>query len=398
MPLPGASGPHGAAPLPPSAHGSRLADPFGSFLPTLVTHDLRDRLRGERARANARWGWLARPAGASRLVWIVAGATRASVRLAAELAQAVSLRREDVVVALTFEAEHADLVAPLGRYARVGWGYGPADHVGSLNALLRRFDPFGIVVAGVAPRANLARACAALRHTLLVAPPVACPDLAVEHAYPCLEAPWSGPATAPAADLTTLLTQAQVEPSLPALMNPGRERPLWWWHGDDLRAAQRFIALFRGHLREDVLVVSGACTAALPPLGSGEILVSRWQQEPVADGAVLFVDDPKWVPAIAACASSAHFRSPEPDHLWQALACGVAATRDPSVLVACPQAAGVVDTLADEDAVLDAWRRLRADPELRTSRADAARRAFSQVRHTAETVAGELLDRVLGWN
>ena len=51
-----------------------LTDPCGRFLPALVVHDLRDRLRGRAHRANARWGRLRRPHASGRLVWIVSGA------------------------------------------------------------------------------------------------------------------------------------------------------------------------------------------------------------------------------------------------------------------------------------------------------------------------------------
>src|SRR5688572_19982607 len=108
-----------------------LVDPYGSFLASLLYHDVCDRLRGRRAQANARWGRLARPAHAGKSVWICAGASRGSVRLGVELARAIVAKRPDVAVTLTFESEHPELLAPLGRRARISFDYGPADYVGS---------------------------------------------------------------------------------------------------------------------------------------------------------------------------------------------------------------------------------------------------------------------------
>ncbi|MGH8666502.1 MAG: hypothetical protein ACREUX_19735, partial [Burkholderiales bacterium] len=224
-----------------------LTDPCGRFLPALIVHDLRDRLHGRSRRANARWGRLQRPDAQRRLLWIVSGASRASVRLGVELTRALVARRLDASALFTYEAEHPDLLATLARAPRTGWGYGPSDYIGAVQAVWRRLVPFGIVVAGIAPRPNLAALCEASRHALLVAPPLPVSGR-FERIYPTHSAPCAGGPCAPQADFGVLLnTPAEGADSARALIGAAARR-LWWWHGADPAAAKRLFALFRGHL------------------------------------------------------------------------------------------------------------------------------------------------------
>src|SRR5690606_5305095 len=128
----------------------------------------------------------------------------ASVRLGVELTRALVARRLDISALFTYEAEHADLLAPLARSPRIASGYGPADYVGSMHAVWRRLLPFGIVLAGVAPRPNLLALCETSRHALLVAPPVPAGGR-FERIYPTHDAPVPGRWSAPQADFDVLL-------------------------------------------------------------------------------------------------------------------------------------------------------------------------------------------------
>lgn len=375
-----------------------LTDPCGRFLPALVCHDLRDRLHGHRARANARWGWLNRPNGTGKLIWVISGATYHSVRLGVELARAIVARRLDVSVTLTFEAEYPELTEPLERAQRIGWGFGPADYVGSMNAVWRRLLPFGIVLAGVMPRRNLLRVTESARHALLVAPPSGVAGR-FERIYPQHAAPSVGPNCAPAVDLDTLLTQADVEPNFASLVNAGAcDQQLWWLNGEDSFAAKRFFALFRGHLLNDVLFISGSAVAGISNESGPVLRISTWQRTPIAAGTLVLVDDPQWIPALAACARGAHFDEPHADWLWQALSGGAAVSTVGRVDVASPNALAAVSLAEDENEVIHAWARMRADPLQSRIAADASRRAFWTERRTAQDVVTELLDRVLRWN
>jgi len=387
-----------AAPSTPARNRlGTVADPFGRCLPFLLLHDLADRISAQSARANARWGWLRRPTEGRRLVWIYAGASREGVRLGAELLHAIHETRLDVALVLTFEAEYPDLLAGLPSSPRVGHGFGPADYVGSLNAAWRRLAPLGVIAAGALPRRNLARAFGAMRHSLLVAPPDTA-GLTVERVYPRHGQTWPGSSCASAADLSVLLTQAQVEPSMTAAAAAGGSRRLWWWHGDDSEAALRFVAMFRGHLREDSLFLGGPAVGALPKTAQCVLPISRWDRGPIAPGTCVMIDDPKWIPAVAAASTAAHLATRDDDACWQALACGLSLSCAPSIGSPSPVATRVTERLEDETAVLGAWQTLADDAATLRARSDDARRAFWQERRLAERVVGELLERVFAWN
>jgi hypothetical protein len=374
-----------------------LTDPYGNFLPSLIYHDVRDRLGGRRACANARWGWLSRPTNAGRLIWICAGSSRHSVRLGVELARAIVAKRLDVMVTLTFEAEFPDLLEPLARSVRIGWGYGPADYVGSINALWRRLMPFAIVIAGVTPRRNLLRVAAKARHALLVAPPSAITGR-FERIYPTHAAPCPGATSAPATDLDTLLTQAQVEPTFATLVNGGAERKLWWWHGADHAQALQFVALVRGHLRGDLLFLSGPVCETMAATSGGIQRLSSWERIAIADNTLVLADEARWLPALASSATGAHFAIPDPDALWQALAGGACVSAAGTVDIASPGLATTVGLFDDATDVVLSWASLSADPVKARIAADASRRAFWAERRRAQDTIAELLERVLKWN
>ena len=371
-----------------------LADPYGSFLPSLVYHDLRDRLAGRGASANARWGWLSRPATAGKLIWICCGTSRKSVRLGVELARALVAKRLDIMITLTYEAEYTDLLAPLERSVRIGWGFGPADYAGSINALWRRLRPFAVIIAGHAPRPNLVRVAAAARHSLLVAPPIPATGR-FERTYPTHAAPCPGADSAPAADLDVLLTRLEVDTRLAAAIAAGGERRLWWWHGSDLIRALRFAALFRGHVAGDLLAMSGPVCATLAKI-PGTQRLSDWDGGAIDTDRLLLADDPRCVSAIA-CAAGAHFAIAEPDALWQALAGGACVSTAASVDIPSRQLAAWVALIDDETDIALSWAALRADPFEARHAADASRRAFAAERRLAQNAILDLIDRVQGW-
>ena len=371
-----------------------LADPHGSFLPSLLYHDVRDRLAGRRASADARWGRLSRPAHAGKLIWLCTGASRKSVRLGVELALAIVAKRLDVTFALTYEAEYLDLLEPLKRSVRIGWGFGPSDYAGSIRALWRRLLPFALIVAGIAPRCNLLARAATARHALLVAPPAAVAGR-FERIYPTHAAPCPGANSAPAADLDTLLTQAEVEPAFDKAIKAGGERRLWWWHGADATQALRFVALFRGHLAGDLLVLSGPVCHALAK-EPGTRCLSEWDRNPI-DNSLLLANEPRWFSALGASANGAHFAIAEPNALWQALAGGACVSTAGSVDIP-PQLSSSIGLIDDETDVALAWGGLRASPAKSRMGADASRRAYLAERRLAENAIADMLDRVLGWN
>jgi hypothetical protein len=235
------------------------------------------------------------------------------------------------------------------------------------------------------------------RHALLVAPPSAISGR-FERIYPTHAAPCPGASSAPATDLDTLLTQAQVEPTFATIINGGVERRLWWWHGTDSAEALRFVALFRGHLPGDLLFLSGPVCAALTATAGGIQRLSTWEHTPIADNTLVLADEPRWLPALASSATAVHFAIPDTDSLWQALAGGACVSAAGTVDIASPQLATTVGLFDDANDVVLSWAGLRADPIQARIAADASRRAFWTERRLAQDTIGELLERVLKWN
>jgi hypothetical protein len=373
-----------------------LLSPHGSFLPALLGHGLADRLRGRRASANARWGFIQPPAAGGKLVWIRTGGGRTEVRLAVALARALREQRLDVRLVLTFEREHADLLEPLAGLAKTGWGYAPCDHPLAVRRALARLAPMGVICVGTSPRPHFAAALRERAH-LLVVSATAC-DCAAERVYPATEeqaAGWpAGAPVAPRADLLTLLTVAQVDPNFASFIDGGG--PLWWWHGDDPAVARTFIRRFRHELADSVLFVSGRATGALA--GEPVLRLSEWARTPVAPGTLVCVDDFRWLPAVATSVAAVHLAAIDRETLWQALAGGPAPSCARVADLPAGELAAAVPGIADPAGVLRHWRECRDNPVAARAAGDSARRAFWRERRRAADVNAELLGRVFDWN
>jgi hypothetical protein len=373
-----------------------LIDPCGRFLPALFVHDLRDRLQGQSRRANARWGRLQRPDSQRRLLWIVSGASRESVRLGVELTRALVARRLDACAFLTYETEYPELLAPLERSPRTASGYGPSDYIGAIQAVWRRLAPLGIVVAGVAPRPNMLALCQASPHALLVAPPRPVQGrferIYPSHAMPCAGSPCAAPA-----DLGVLLNAPAEDADSARTLLGAAARRLWWWHGDDAAAAKRLFALFRGHLQHDVLIVSGPACTALAMESDALLRLSAWERVPAAPGTLVLADEPGWLQALASHVCAIHFAVEDADAIWPALAGAAAVSVSPPVRAASPQLASAVVSAGDENDVIQNWVRLGSDAEAREHRAQASRRAYATESRLAAGNAAELIERVCRW-
>jgi len=369
--------------------------PHGSFLPALLVHGLADRLRGRRARANARWGFIHAPAPSGKRLWIQAGAGRTALRLAVATARALREKRLDVQLVLTFEEEHPDLLEPLAGLARTGWGFAPCDHPRAVRRVLARLEPLGVICVGAPPRPHLAAALHARSHLLVIAAPAG--ECAPERVYPAMEAQAMGWASAtplaPRADLLTLLTVAQVDPNFATLVAPGGA-PLWWWHGDDPAAARDFADRFRADMPDSILFVSGGAAAAAGPA----LRLSQWDRAPLPPCTRVCVDEPRWLPAVASCVRAAHLAASDRETLWQALAGGSAVSCGHAAALPVAELAAAAPALPDATDVLRRWREYRDNPIAARAAGDAARRAFWQERRRAAEVSTELLDRVFEWN
>jgi hypothetical protein len=368
---------------------------FGSSLFSLLWHDVRDRLQGNSARANARWGLVSAPEGRGKLVWIRAGKSAESVLLAAELLAAIRDKRQDLRLILSFEEDHAEIYAPRFQgLKKVAVGYGCSDRPGAVQRMLNRLQPFAVISVGEAAGKNFSRLVhQQVAHSILfqLSTPA---DVHAEACYPLLENDQPQCAhLAAVSDMRTLLVQQQIEPSFGGILRGQADYPLWTVLGAD----ESFLSAWQQSelAAQSVLCVSAKNDAAqlkthLDQLNVNAVLLSEWQREPVAAGSVLLLDDASWLPAVAASSTAVHLQQDVAGERWQALASGSA--------VSCRQAMAADDVIYEDTAsLLAAWRGFVEKPFTARQAGDICRQRFWQQRRLAEENLQELLQRVYDW-
>ncbi|MEJ2645850.1 MAG: hypothetical protein P8180_13190 [Gammaproteobacteria bacterium] len=382
---------------------------YGRRLLPLLADGLRDRLRGEHGRANARWGHVRAPAGTGKLIWLKTGAGEQSVHLGAELLAAIRHKRLDVRLVLTFEQDFPTLVNEhLAGLEKVGVGYGPCDAPRAVRRTLGRLDPFAIIWVDGAPDPNLSKAAGDdSRHTVVFAAPPAASPTRVEAADPATPAQahaWqqTGGADyiAPVADFRTLLVEAQVEPTLRGLVCAGRDLDLWWFHGADAPSVHAAASQWRRcPLASSGVLFVSAEADDVGDLGA-DLLISTWTRTGLAPGTVVAVDEARWTAAVATAAHGQHLSGARSEVLWQALAVGTPTSVSPdldrelSQRMAEPPPLPVADTF---DALLINWQHWHDDPASARRLGDRCRRRFWDERRRAAAVLEELLQRVFDW-
>ena len=361
---------------------STWQDPFGSNRLGLWLADRLDRKKNQIARIAARWGWLKPMGERGKVVWVMAGAKKNSVRLAVELVRAIRQKRLDIRIILTFEHEYPDLLNLLDDCDKTGWGFAPCDHPRALSRAMQRLSPFGMILVDTEARPQLSKLLARHEHVLLVNPPHAV-NFNCEHIYndPTQTA-------ASGADMQVILVQAQIDPNFRSLINHGKERHLWWLHG----AAASVSAIFAQQLfefdRDAVLFISGASPAA------AYLAISQWDRSPVSDGTIIWVDDEKWLPAISAAVTATHFVKIDSVILWQAMAGGAAISCATAQELPRMTLSAAITTSSNP---FEIWRTYRTNAILARQQGDGARRLFWQERRLAETESQALVTRVFEW-
>ncbi|WP_245523038.1 glycosyltransferase N-terminal domain-containing protein [Thioalkalivibrio sulfidiphilus] len=377
---------------------SRMWGP--AFWPVLQAN-LRDRLSGEHARANARQGYLRQPDGRGKLLWIKSGCTPQSLRLGLELLGAIRQKRHDLRLVFTFELDDPAILEPrLKGLKATGVGYGPSDRPRAVARVLERLQPFGLILVDTLPHPNLLRAahdkgvhCLAFNTDPWPSP--------AEAVYPCdadQHRAWasSGQAAylASAADPLSLLAEAQADVTLRTLSGAGETGRLWWWHGP-VQQAEAWMAAWRADARfaDDRLFVSLPEGERLSAPGIPSI--SAWDRRPLAPGAVMWVDDHRWLAALASACIAGHLEGVSRGVFWQGLAGGRPLSLGAGVLDPVP--AEILPRCGDTATVLARWTGY-ADDTLGARRdGDANRRRFWEERRNVEGVMTELLQRVFDW-
>lgn len=383
-----------------------ISSDYGSNRLALWYHGMQDRLQGEHARANARWGYLRPPAGRGKLIWIRAGATRTSVRVAVELLRAIRERRLDVRLVLTFERDYPGLLEErVAGLRKIGLGYGPCDAPSAVRRAFQRLDPFALICVDHAPAPNSLREAQRRQiHTVAyLTEPAA---TRIEAAFP-LDAEqaerWRAAGTAahlaPPVDPVAQLVEAQIEPSFRALVRGGAQPTLGWAHLSGADQLQDLARQWRNwSARPDsILFVSLDESAMFPTVhGAGMQRISAWQREPIAPGTLVLVDEPRWSPALAVSADAIYLAGTDRYECWQALAGGMpvcfasAATRPAGASAELP-----VDVSPGQ--FLSCWSEFLDAPMRARGLGDAGRRRFWDERRRSAEVVEDLLQRVYDW-
>ncbi len=385
---------------------------YGSGSLWLWWHGLRDRLRGDHARANARWGHLRPPAGGGRLVWVEAGDEEGSVRLAAGMLHALRQTRRDLRLVLSFEREYPLLLdRELAGLEQTGFGYGPSDATRAVRRTLRSFAPLGVLMVARHPAPNLSAALEAAAVRCVALHTTAAAAGRFQAVYPAdrdqAEA-WQrcGRAEyiAPQVDLTTLLVEAQVDPNLRGILCGGADFAVWCLIGVSPQRFQEVDAWWSGSGlgRRGILMVSTAHPGAAP---AAWLRISAWHRTPLAAGSTVLIDDSRWLPAVAASSDAIHAINPDAWTFWQALAGGrpmsvadrTAVLRRFDAATASGPADGLFEEVFAFAQLEQFWNAMRADPIGARLRGDALRRLFWGERRRAGEVNRELLKRVFQW-
>ena len=374
----------------------------------------RDRLCGRHRQANARAGYLSPPSGGGGLVWVNAGAARDSVAVAADLAGAVFERIRDLRLALTFEQAHPEALNRLDGLTRIGVGFGPADTAAAIRRTLQRLSPLGVIEVATELRPRLSRALSelGLHHAVIGCSPCGEPVPSPEwvhvaragqyQSWLCADAP--GELLGPS-DPLTLLTEAQLEPSLRALTGCDAEAPLLWLHGPPVEQLKRYLSNWRAirmGSRPGLLAISAdhtssrhALEAVLRAVEPDFCSTGSWNRQPLAPGSVLLLDSRRWVPAEAVACHAALLVDAKPAVRWQAMAAGAAIVgepiREPGGPTSVMSDADYPDLLFGEVAIV------LSSPAQQRRLGDSARREFWRERRHAGEAMGRLLDRVFQW-
>lgn len=316
------------------------------------------------------------------------------MRLGVETVRAIRDKRLDVRLVFTFVREFPVLLEPLHECAKTGWGFAPDNHPLSLRRAVKRIDPFALIWVGGAPAKALIDATASVSHRVLLN---ACATEAsnFEYGFPATDAQAASLGKTPQSavcDLYSLLANAHVDPNFVSAVNGGSSRHLWWLHTIGPTHASEFGERFRRAFPGDILFVSG-CEAA--PSGAFTAM-SAWDRQPMKPG-IAWVDESKWLPAVAAAAEAAHFAAMARDVFWQAMAGGLALTTAPGVELPKAPLAESIQQIDDEAEVLQRWDSYAAEPIAVRRAADAVRRQFWEERRLAAQINEAFLQRVFDW-
>ncbi|MBU2755074.1 hypothetical protein HFU84_09035 [Acidithiobacillus sp. CV18-2] len=364
-----------------------------------------DARTGRLAQANARLGGLKLPGDRGPVLWLQGGSGHDDLRLGVELCRAISDKRRDLRMILTFEREDATLFPEsTAGIERLGYGFGPCAHPRALATTLERLRPLRYLGLGRVPSPTLARLLGEKSTPALAiaAPPTGAVGLTPwEAVYPRSQRQyqqWESLARdvglQEPVDFLTLVTVAQVEPNFRNLILGSQGDALFWVTGLQARDWPTWIAAWQNSplRRRGLLFLEGVGAAASLPV------LSTWRREPVEVGSILRVDEARWHPALAAACDAVHLLAVGNMQLWQIFAGGRPLSQGLGLQWALPSTLTVEPRqLAQPAAVLQHWASVLAEPIAAREEADAYRRYFWQERRVAGERLPEFLQRVFDW-
>ena len=354
--------------------------------------DIRDRAHKDYGRANARQGFLKAPEGSGRILWIKADGNRVANRLAVEVAAAVRERRLDIRLVVTFEKEYPALLARLAKLPRTQYGFGPADRAAATDRVLARLAPLGVIAFGQALRPELAHALGQAHIPSCVVHGLPTPGAGSCYGFPntCGERiAWQDRAHSDAA-FSSMIAEAQVEPVFQGMAG-AHARALWWITESDQENVETLVEFWRQSAlaRTDILFLS------VPSAQAARLSVWDRKRNPLPVGAIVWVDDERFWPALAASCTGVHVVCPSEELLWTVLAGGRVVTardtKDWDLLRPAP-----VQALSDTD-LWPYWEDLMARPAMARTASDSLRRFFWGERRQAAAVTEILLQKVYDW-
>lgn len=378
----------------------------GDSLLGILWRDLADRWRGDRARANARLGFLKPPGTRGPLIWLRCGGDRYSVAYGAGLMAAVRDHRLDVRLVLTFDHEYPDLLEThLGNVQkRAGAGFGPASRAGALGRAVARLQPVATLCVGRTPERILGNVLEGRGSRLLVlgADPPTAMQATVEAAYPATRsqaARWEGRAgyVAPPSDPVSLLVQANARPTLRSLLRSREPLKVWWYHSDEPARLQHVAERFGSDALagQSVLCLSGPELGSVGRFEAETQALSTWRREPVGAGTIMLVDDYRWLATLAASSDGVHLDTVDPEILWTALTGpGAISAGHPEAVrerLTRSESFAWLGTPPTLDALFGHWR------QGAENRGEANRRALWAERRHASDIVQELLGRIYDW-
>jgi hypothetical protein len=347
------------------------------------------------------------------VLWVKAGGSLESVVLAADLVGAIRDRRRDLRIVLTFDVAHADALRRLDGMRRVGVGFGPADDSGAIRRMLRRLSPIGLVEVATVPGPALSAALTrhAVHHVVVCGFPGAgsAPEWVLARSqaqYQDWMESGSGGVILGPCDPLTLLTEAQLEPRLRALIGCDEQRPLIWLHAPPEQQLRDYVEAWHAApagLDTGVLVIAsdaasrcGGVLARLAGWGGVVVPVTTWDRKPIPNGAILLLDDARWVAPVAVACDAAILVDGEASATWQALAAGTAVIGGAAFCRRWPSLADVPRA----DGPRASFRRvseLLSLPGGRRRLGDAGRRRFWLERRRAAEAIEQLLATIREW-